>query len=244
MADEPDDTGTELARPVVPPDWRSLLARVAGDRRRPAAVVAAALLVLGAGAAGYAVLRTPAAPATELGLPFAGAATGGSGPAPTAASTSSTEPVELVVHAAGAVAVPGVHRVPAGSRVADLLAVAGGPAADADLDRVNLAAALADGERVWFPRVGEAAPPTVLGGVAEGDGAGTGTGTGAPAVPLDLNRATAAELDALPGIGPTIAAAIVEHRDRHGPFASVEALLDVPGIGDAKLAQLRDLVTV
>jgi competence protein ComEA len=175
----------------------------------------------------------------------------GSAPAASAApspssSTATTTAADLVVHAAGAVAVPGVHRVPGGSRVADLLVAAGGPAPDADLDRVNLAAPLTDGERVWIPRVGEEAPPVVAGtppAPAPG-GDGAGGAPGAAAGPVDLNTATAVELDTLPGVGPATAAAIIEHRERAGPFRSVDDLLDVPGIGDAKLAQLRDLVVV
>jgi competence protein ComEA len=151
--------------------------------------------------------------------------------------TAVTEPAELVVHAAGAVAAPGIHRLPAGSRVADLLAAAGGPAPDADLDLVNLAAALTDGAQVRFPRVGELVAAPVEGTVeAAADGAASG--------PVDLNTASATDLEALPGVGPTIAAAIVEHRERNGPFRSVDDLLDVPGIGPAKLDQLRGAATV
>jgi competence protein ComEA len=233
---EPD----EPVRPPPPPTWTEIRDRLLGDRRRLVALAVGVLFAAGAGLAGYALLRTPPAPAAELGLPFAGA--GGATSAPAAPSVSTTtEPTTVVVHAAGGVAVPGLHSVPAGSRVADVLAAAGGPAPDADLDRVNLAAPVVDGERVWFPRIGEAAAPAAVGG---GGGASAGGGAAAPAGPLDLNTATAEQLDELPGIGPSIAAAIVEHRERVGPFATVDDLLDVPGIGDAKLAQLRDLVTV
>lgn len=241
MADaEPDD----LYRPPPLPSWGDLWERVLGDRRRLTAIGALVLVLVGAGVAGYALLRTPPAPAVELGLPFAG--TGGGAAGSASSTTSTTAPASVVVHAAGAVVVPGVHSVPAGSRVADVLAAAGGPTADADLDRVNLAAPVGDGERVWFPRVGEEAPPVPVagGGGAGGGGAGGGGASGAATGPIDLNTATAEQLDSLPGIGPSIAAAIIEHRDRNGPFASVDELLDVPGIGDAKLAQVRDLVTV
>jgi len=118
---------------------------------------------------------------------------------------------------------------------ADLLAAAGGPTPDADLDRVNLAAVLADGAQVRFPRLGE----PVQAVPAEG-----ATAPSTPAGPIDLNTATTGELEGLPGVGPTIAAAIVEHREQSGPFRSVEDLLDVPGIGPARLDQLRDAVTV
>jgi competence protein ComEA len=126
--------------------------------------------------------------------------------------------------------------------VADLLAAAGGAMPDAELDRVNLAAPLVDGGQVWFPRVGEPDPRPVPAGSAPA--AGTSEGSAATSGPIDLNTATADELDTLPGIGPATAAAIIEHRERRGPFRAVDDLLDVPGIGDAKLAQLRDLVRV
>jgi competence protein ComEA len=230
---EPD----EPVRPLPAPSWADLRDRLVGDRRRLVPLAVGLLVVVGAGVAGYALLRTPPAPAAELGLPFAGGAGAGAGAPTSVAVTTSTVPSTVVVHAAGGVVVPGLHSVPTGSRVADVLAAAGGPAGDADLDRVNLAAPVVDGERVWFPRVGEAAPPTPVAGTPP-------SGAVEPAGPVDLNSATADQLDALPGIGPSIAAAIVEHRERNGPFGAVDELLDVPGIGDAKLAQLRDLVTV
>jgi len=226
-------------RPAPPLTWRDVIDRWLGPLadapwRVLGAVAGLAVVAL----AGWWVLRPPALPPVEASLPLAPAAAGagaggGGGDAP---ATTTTAAPELVVHAAGAVAVPGVHRVPAGARVADLLAAAGGPSADADLDRVNLAAPLADGERVWFPRVGEEVPPAVAGSAGAGEPASTG--------PVDLNTAGVEELDALPGVGPSIAAAIVEHRERNGPFRSVDDLLDVPGIGPAKLEALRDLVTV
>ena len=151
----------------------------------------------------------------------------------------------MVVHAAGAVAAPGVYPLAAGARVADLLAVAGGPTLEADLDRLNLAAPLADGQRVYVPRRGEVAPPTV-GPDAGGGGAGGTVGAtgGAGSAPIDLNTASAEELDALPGVGPATARAIIDHRAKNGPFAAVDDLLDVRGIGPAKLEGLRDLVAV
>jgi competence protein ComEA len=118
-----------------------------------------------------------------------------------------------------------------------LISDAGGVTAEGDPAAIALAVVLVDGQRVYVPRLGEivpvapASPPT-------------GPATAAPAGPLDLNRATAEQLDALPGVGPATAAAILAHRDRNGPFASVEGLLDVRGIGPAKLDGLRDLVTV
>ena len=143
----------------------------------------------------------------------------------------------LVVHVAGAVVAPGVYSVPNGSRVIDAVHAAGGLAADANPDAVNLAALLADAQRVYVPRVGEAAP-VVVGG--DGGAGGVGVASG----PVNLNTATAAELDTLPGVGPATSAAIIAYRDQHGPFGSVDDLGDVRGIGPTKLEALRGLVTV
>jgi competence protein ComEA len=134
-----------------------------------------------------------------------------------------------------------VLHLPTGTRVVDAVEAAGGATPDADTDLVNLATLLTDGLRVHIPRVGEAVPPGLGGASTTGSG---GAGSEGPASPIDLNQASAEQLEDLPGIGPATAAAIVEHRERHGPFTSVDALTDVPGIGDAKLAQLRDLVRV
>lgn len=244
---EPDETAEPLRPEPVGvgsgAPWPDLLLhRLAGrDRRRLAGLGAALLLAVGTAVAGYALVRTPPPPATELLLPYAET---NAANAPVVASTTTTAPAEVLVHAAGAVAVPGVHRLPSGSRVSDLLTAAGGPVPDTDLDRVNLAAPLVDGERVWFPRMGEEATPPVVGGAGAASPADGGVAGPADQGPIDLNTATAEQLDTLPGVGPATAAAILEHRQRQGPFRTVDELLDVPGIGDAKLAQLRDLVTV
>jgi competence protein ComEA len=122
--------------------------------------------------------------------------------------------------------------------VHELISMAGGVTADGDPAAIALAVVLVDGERVYVPRLGEIVPNAPVAPPVAGTGAATPTG------PLDLNRATAEQLDGLPGVGPATAAAIVAYRDRNGPFASVEGLLDVRGIGPAKLDGLRDLVTV
>ncbi len=155
--------------------------------------------------------------------------------------TPSPEPVPalVLVHAAGAVKEPGVHPLPGGARVIDLVEAAGGLTADADLDRVNLAAELSDGQRIYFPRVGQDVVPVPIGG-SKSAGGGANPVSG----PLDLNSATAEQLESLPGVGPTIAAAIVEHRRRVGGFKTVDGLLAVSGIGPAKLEAIRDLVVV
>ncbi len=145
-----------------------------------------------------------------------------------------TVPADVVVHAAGAVETPGLYVLAAGSRVADLIDAAGGVSFAADLNRVNLASPLRDGERVFVPTVGQPVPGVVAGETASSAGAG----------PVDINSASGAELEDLPGIGPATATAIVEHRSRTGPFRSVDDLLEVRGIGEAKLEQLRAHVTV
>jgi competence protein ComEA len=142
---------------------------------------------------------------------------------------------EVLVHVAGAVVRPGVYRLPNGERVDDAVRTAGGPTADADLDVLNLAALVADGTRVYVPAEGEVTPAL--------SPVGSGPVAAAPAGPVDINRADAGLLDTLPGVGPATAEAIVAERDRNGPFLGVDDLERVPGIGPAKLAGLRDLVT-
>ena len=151
--------------------------------------------------------------------------------------TTTAVPAELTVHVAGAVAAPGVYVLPAGARVVDAIAAAGGALPDGDPDALNLAAPVADGDRI---AVGTAGAPTAVGG----GGISHAVAGSAPAGPLDVNTASAEQLDALPGVGPATAAAIVAHREANGPFASVDDLEEVRGIGPAKLDALRGLVTV
>jgi competence protein ComEA len=145
----------------------------------------------------------------------------------------------VVVHVAGAVRRTGVYELDVGARVDDAVHAAGGPVGDADLDGLNLAAPLVDGQRVYVPLAGEVDPAAV----PSGDPAGAADGA-APTGPVDLNTATVEQLESLPGVGPATAAAIVDDRARNGPYASVDDLDRVAGIGPAKLAALRDLVTV
>lgn len=138
---------------------------------------------------------------------------------------------ELVVHVSGWVAAPGLVTVPDGSRVADTVAAAGGARPGASLESMNLAEAVRDGQHVVVP-----GPPDTAGGAPAGAVADDGR--------VRINEADAAELQELPGVGPVLAERIVEHRERSGPFETVEDLLDVPGIGEGKLASLRDAVIV
>ena len=228
---------------------------------RAAMVFGALLLVLGLGLALRAVLTAPdgasgGASPTATGLPAAAvdpAATGppGSAAAPGPADPAATGPGaadpagapagRIVVHVVGAVVSPGVVVLADGARVADAIAAAGGAASDADTEQLNLARVLGDGEQVRVPHAGEqlVAPdpgPSPPGGASGGSTPGGGV--------VNINTAGAAELEALPGIGPALAARIVEYRDGHGPFASVDDLTDVPGIGPAKLEALRSQATV
>ena len=213
----------DLDPPPGPLPWKDridLLTQVPPltPSRLAAGAVAAVVVALAA----WLLLRTPPGPPPETFLPMADTA---------GSSTSSSTPTIVLVHAAGAVAHPGVYELVAGARVADLIDAAGGPTPDADVDQLNLAAPVADGERVYVPRVGEVVPVAA-------------STAGGRSVRLDLNTATLDQLDELPGIGPATAQAIIDERDRRGRFRSVEELLDVRGIGPAKLEQIRDLVTV
>jgi competence protein ComEA len=244
------------------------------DWLRRRAAIALVVLVLSAAVAGVTFFRRP--PPIEDRLPVAGepgsvpstSAAGAADPAPGAeggaeegdagndgaandgaaggGDGAAGGPTQVVVHVAGAVTSPGVVRLSTGSRVVDAVSAAGGLRADADPDRVNLAAPLTDGQRVVVPDLGQPAPVDVGGGAgtAATPGADGAAGGGSVPGPVDLNSATAEQLDTLPGVGPSTAAAIIEHRDSAGPFRSVDALLDVRGIGEAKLEALRDLVTV
>lgn len=208
--------------------WRErleLLISRPSDPGRWAIVVVAVVAALVVGV----LLVRKQTPPPELSLPMAGSAT-------EAAVTSSTTTVvaELVVHAAGAVNQPGVYRLTATARVVDLIERAGGPIKEAELDALNLAAPLTDGQRVYVPREGE-----VVSGPLD-----VGGSSGEAGLVLDLNTATAEQLDTLPGVGPATARSILDERTQKGRFGSVEDLLDVRGIGEAKLAEIRPLVRV
>ncbi|MGW0928544.1 helix-hairpin-helix domain-containing protein [Streptomyces sp. NPDC002644] len=160
-------------------------------------------------------------------------------PRPAGAGHTTAPPI--VVDVAGKVRDPGVHSLPAGSRVEDALRAAGGVRPGADTGALNRARFLVDGEQLLVgvdPPPG-AAPP--LPGQAAA-GAAPAAGAGGPTVPVSLNTATVEQLDTLPGVGPVLAQHIVEHRTSNGGFRSVEELREVNGIGDRRFAELRDLV--
>lgn len=170
---------------------------------------------------------------------------------------------EVRVHVAGAVNNPGVYTLPANGRAVDAIAAASGAAADADLDRVNLAGELTDGMQLYVPRRGETAAPAPIQphtGAAQGASQGGGSqpqrtltpsgGTGATGTSaasqgsVNINTATAEQLQSLPRIGPAMAQRIITWREAHGGFRSVDELDAVPGIGPTLLETLRPLVTV
>jgi competence protein ComEA len=223
----------ELLRPEPPRSLLDRLSRVRSviDPARAAAALGVVALVI---VAGWWLVR-PTARQVETDLPMASTVP--------VASPPSLAPVEVVVQVAGAVARPGVYRLADGARVVDLVDAAGGALADADLQALALAGRLTDGQRVQVPRQGEVLPPSVLGAPPGGGGDGAG-GASVPLTPIDLNAATMAELDALPGIGPATAQAILTYRERNGPFRTVEDLGEVQGIGPARLDALRELVRV
>ncbi|MBF6068268.1 helix-hairpin-helix domain-containing protein [Nocardia farcinica] len=196
-----------------------------------------------------ASVRTTTAPP---GVPVSGAARTQAA-APGSVPVPETPPAtgELVVSVVGLVHRGGLVRLPAGARVADAIAAAGGPRDGADLTGLNLAQRVQDGDQIL---VGAAAPtgdgPRLGSATISAGGAGgaAGTTTGAPvpgtAGKIDLNTATEAQLDALPGVGPVTARAILAWRTANGRFTAVDQLAEVDGIGPARLARLRELVTV
>lgn len=153
----------------------------------------------------------------------------------------------MVVHVVGAVVRPGVVALGPGSRVSAAIDRAGGATADADLARLNLARVVADGERLYVPKVGETDIPPALDESPGAGGAAVPGGVASPDVEvevIDLNTADQATLETLPGIGPSLAQRILAWRDEHGRFSAVEDLLDVSGIGDGRFADLQDRVRV
>lgn len=235
-----------------------------GARWSVPAAAAAALLAL-TGVVGVAVVvrtaeatpgvpvpaRPPAATDEAVGAdagpaggadPANGVAAGAPPTATVATPDAAQRPGEVVVHVTGRVTAPGLVRLPGGARVDDAVRAVGGTTAEADLTAVNLARPLVDGEQVHVPAPGEAPPATAGPGAASPPGPGPGGGA-APAL-VDLNTASLADLDGLPGIGPVLAQRILDWRTQNGRFSSVDELGEVSGIGDAVLARLRPLVRV
>jgi len=148
--------------------------------------------------------------------------------------TSTPAPAHIVVYVCGAVVNPGVYSLLEGSRVKEAVEAAGDFAPDADRVRINLARRLSDGEQVYIPRVGEEVLPVTPPAAAPGPLGGK----------ININTATAEELDTLPGIGPAYAERIIKYREEFGPFKKIEDIKKVRGIGDATFEEIKDLITV
>lgn len=178
----------------------------------------AVLAIVVVGAAGFVYARTAQAPV------------------PVIQKTSSAEAPDsrieelVAVHVAGMVASPGFYEIPKGSRVKDAIEAAGGALEGADLDSINLAAPIADGEKVFVPKPGETAPADQSPGNSGGK--------------VNLNIANQSQLEELPGVGPVLAQRIIEYRQKKGGFTSVRQLMEVEGIGQKKYGSLKDLVAV
>jgi competence protein ComEA len=262
---ENPSTETEFARAAglrfgVGSQWQVSVRAAAAVAVLAVLVIAvAAVLLLRGPAAGTAVpVRAPA----PLGGVPESSAVGGPGASPageptvTAADADpATDPAggsaagSLRVYVVGQVRRPGVVSLAVGARVEDAVDAAGGATEKADLAVMNLARKVVDGERIIVPRPGQKLPtpdPVAVPGAADPGAAGAdpGSGTVTPGAPIDLNTATVAQLDALPGVGPVIAGRIVAWRQENGRFSSVDDLGEVQGIGDATLAKLRPLVRV
>lgn len=198
-------------------------------------------------ASAQASARSPA-PASGVGNGGAGLASS-AGPASSGGATSGGDAAssgQIVVDVDGAVAHPGLYKLPPGSRVQAALAAAGGLSPQADVHRINRAAKLHDGQKLYVLSQGESTPPQAAssgqgcegqactsaeGGVAGSDAEGQGL--------VNINTANAVQLTQLPGVGPAIAQKIIDYRTANGPFTSVDDLTKVPGIGAAKLAQIK-----
>lgn len=201
--------------------------------------VAVALAVARAGAQGEALIRRGDAagqeePAGETGSSEVAAEGAGEAEGGGEASEEGDTPQTVVVHVDGAVAAPGVYELEAPARVADAVAAAGGLEEGASTEGVNLAAPVSDGEKVRVPEQGE--EPAA--------GSSAASAQAAQDAPVNINTASAEELDELPGVGEATALAIIEERERNGPFSCPEDIMRVSGIGEKKYEKLVGRICV
>ncbi len=214
-----------------------------GAGRILTAVVTVPLIGIGA----YLLVRTPAAP-TESTIGYASTHSTTQQPSRSSMQPSSQSQAvsenagsgsgeTMLVHVAGHVYAPGVYTLEVGQRIVDAIRAAGGAQPIADLDAINLALVVVDGDQVYVPAVGEVHLTSALGRV------GAGSSDVDNVFPVNINTADSSTLEELPGVGPSTAAAIISHRDKVGSFTSTTDLMDVPGIGSAKFEAIKDLVT-
>ncbi len=221
-------------------------------------MIGSVLSVAFVGVAGWWLVQVPPPP-PEASLSFASTTVAANTTIGVSASSINTTPQIITVHVAGAVKNPGVYRLKYGSRINDGLVAAGGATSAANLDVINLATVLNEGEQIYVPKRGE--KPHVItnrpqaGGVGGAAGAGGAAGVGgvggaggaagvggatngAASQQININLASVVELEQLPGVGPATAKAIVAYREKFGAFLKVEDLLKVRGIGPAKLSEI------
>ena len=214
------------------------------NRAQIATYAVLALVVVGLGVRFMQRQQSASAVPPGAGVAASEASSGTSGSAGTAVRVSRPPARASVVHVAGAVRRPGVYRLPAGARVQEAVRRAGGARRGANVNGINLAAKVVDGQQVVVPSrtpSGSGAPAAAAGAPAEGS-APAGAAGAAPGPPISLNNATAEQLDTLDGVGPATAQKIIAWRTQHGGFRSVADLGQVPGIGPKKIAAIKDRV--
>lgn len=256
LSELPDDD--RPGRPALPrPAVLTVPVSLRGVRARPRRLAVLGVLVLLVAVVVVLGIRVAWANSSAKPESIAAAAHGPPGglmsrtvPAAFASSGATASPTAasvLLVHVVGQVRRPGVVRLPAGSRVLDAVEAAGGALRSADLNHLNLARVVVDGEQIVVPKPGEVSPAA---GASGAPGTGTGsagqgsTGGGSAGGLVDLNTADAAALDSLPGVGPVLSQRILDWRTQHGRFSSVDELGEVSGIGDKLLAQIGPKVKV
>ncbi|QKG26237.1 ComEA family DNA-binding protein [Actinomadura verrucosospora] len=234
-------------KPSEQPPSARLRSGPAKSNVRVLAVIAVIAALVAAGYLWLARPRPDPAPAaadagaTEVAGPDVPASAAPSGPSPSAVPAGAASPASVVVHVLGKVKHPGVVTLPSGSRVEEAIKAAGGVRSGAGTGTLNLARKLVDGEQI---PVGIRLPSPAPGAPPPGEPPPAAGGSAAPGTPVDLNTATAAQLDQLPGVGPVLAQRIVDYRTQHGGFRSVDQLQDVDGIGARRFADLKPMVRV